>query len=106
MSGSLTARRVKETREYLALSLAEAATAAGISEDHLRRIEGCEQMPDELSVQRLARIFGCVPAYLTNDPVEDETTVEVLARVTDGLTERDRLEARRFATYLRHAVDG
>ncbi len=104
MNHQLTAGRIHETREYLAITLADAAEAAGMGEEQLRQIEQGERTLDELSVQRLARALGCGPAYLTSEPAEDHETVEALARLTDGLTESDRLEARRFASYLRHAI--
>jgi transcriptional regulator with XRE-family HTH domain len=76
-----------------------------MEEEQLARIERDEQAPDELTVQRLARSFGCTPAYLTADPAENPETVAVLARLSGALTESDRHEASRFATYLRHAVE-
>ena len=105
MNQQLTASRIRETREYLAITLEDAAAAAGIEYAQLRAIEQGEHVVDELSIQRLARAFGCVTAYLTSEPRKDEQTVQVLARLTDRLTEPDRLEALRFMSYLRHAVE-
>lgn len=104
MSEELTARRVRETREYLALSVKDAAARSATEEALLRRIERGEQPLDELTAVRLARTFGCTPAYLREDPPQ-ATAVGVLGRLAETLTPADRQAAIRFATYLRFATD-
>jgi transcriptional regulator with XRE-family HTH domain len=101
----LTSTRIRETRAYLAITLEDAAAAASIRQEQLQQIEQGQRTVDDLTIQRLARAFGCVPAYLTSEPVQDEDTIAVLARLTGGLTGPDRLEALRFASYLRHATE-
>ena len=105
MNQQLTSRRIRETRAYLAITLEDAAAAADIQQEQLQLIEQGRRTVDDLTVQRLARAFGCVPAYLTSEPAEDKDTIAVLARLTGDLTGPDRAEALRFASYLRHATE-
>ena len=105
MNQQLTSRRIRETREYLAITLQDAAAAADIQQEQLQSIEEGRLTVDDLTVQRLARAFGCVPAYLTGEPAEDDDTIDVLARLTGDITGQDRLEALMFASYLRHATE-
>ncbi|MGA2163949.1 MAG: helix-turn-helix transcriptional regulator [Solirubrobacteraceae bacterium] len=101
----MPARRVRETREYLGIALSEVAATAGMEETRLREIETGERPLDELSIHRLARVFGCTPAYLCRDPEPAGDTAAAIARLTRGLTAHDHAEAVRFACYLRHTVE-
>jgi transcriptional regulator with XRE-family HTH domain len=95
--------RLREVREYLCLSTAEAATSAGMALEVLASIEDGRREPDELELQRLARTYEHPAAYF-----RDGSTAPVPAGLLRGPTElsdRDRRELTRFAAFLHDTSD-
>lgn len=98
--------RLADAREYLGVSSAEVQTETGILVDELSKIEANQRSVDDLELGRLERLYG-YPVGFFHHPREplDESTVLILARLTNGLTRHDRREAQRFAEYLRDASE-
>lgn len=95
--------RLVEVREYLCLTTAEAAAAAGLSFDALASIEDGGREPDELELQRLARSYDYPAAYFREGSTAPAPAC--LLRGPAELTERDRQEFTRFAAFLHDTSD-
>jgi transcriptional regulator with XRE-family HTH domain len=92
--------RVREVREYVCLSVAAAAEAAGLDPDVVAAIEAGTRQPEELELARLARAYGYPPAYFRNAESPGAPATGVPRLVAD-LTEHDRNELDRFTAFLR-----
>ena len=94
--------RLQEVREYLCLTLEEAATAASLEPGRLAAIEHGEIAPDDLELGRLARTYDHPPGYFRNGPTTGPTAATAgSARLITELTAHDRHELNRFNAFLR-----
>lgn len=101
------ARRLRETRAYLNFSQQYVSDQTGLARSAISEIENGRRRVDSLELKRLARLYGYPTAFFLGDdePVAEET-VTALARLVDDMSERDRQEVLRFASYLRYAGRG
>ena len=96
------AGRLREVRDYLCLTLEEAATAAGLEPARLAAIETGEIDPDELELGRLARAYDHPPGYFRTGPTTGPAAVSAGSpRLIAELTAHDRHELDRFTAFLR-----
>jgi transcriptional regulator with XRE-family HTH domain len=97
------ARRLRETRAYLNFSQQYVSEQTGLARSAISEIENAHRRVESLELKRLSRLYGYPTSYFLgdDDPVPEET-VKVLARLAGDMTEADRQEMLRFATYLRH----
>lgn len=100
----MIAARLREAREFMCLAPVEAATAAGIDSVDLTMLECGERPPNDLELQRLARVYGYTTSFFTAASVGADAD-RAIARLDGPLTHHDREEARRLAAYLRYAAD-
>lgn len=97
------ADRLKETREYLGLSQQFVAMETGIPRSAISDIERGQRRVEALELRRLARLYHRPVSYFVGgDDDAPNATVVALARAAEDLTEQDREEVLRFATFLRH----
>ena len=98
------ARRLKEARSYLNLSQQYVSEQTGLARSAISEIENGHRRVDSLELKRLARVYGCSTSFFLGDdkPTEDESVI-ALARLAGEMSEADRQEVLRFATYLRHS---
>jgi transcriptional regulator with XRE-family HTH domain len=97
------AARLKEVREYLNLSQQFVAEQTGISRSAISDIERGVRKVDSLELRRFARLYRYPVTYFLEGEQEPATdgTLNALARAAKDLTEQDRQEVVRFATFLR-----
>jgi transcriptional regulator with XRE-family HTH domain len=93
--------RLREVREYLCLSVADGAAAAGLDDDELVAIESDALLPDELALHRLAHAYGHPPAYFRQPRPDPAPSGAGVTRLLGDLTEADRAELDRFTEFLR-----
>lgn len=101
--------RLKEAREYLALSQDEVAKGLGVPRTAISMIESGQRRIDALELKRLAEIYRRPVSYFTGEepmkaPMPKD--IEHLARAASGLSEQDREELARFADYLKARATG
>jgi transcriptional regulator with XRE-family HTH domain len=98
------AARLKEVREYLNLSQQFVAEQTGVSRSAISDIERGVRKVDSLELRRFARLYRYPVTYFLEGEKEPATdaTLNALARAAEDLTEQDRQEVVRFATFLRH----
>jgi transcriptional regulator with XRE-family HTH domain len=98
------AQRLKETRSYLNLSQQYVSEQTGLPRSAISEIENGRRRVDSLELKRLARVYGYPTSFFLGDeePADDESVI-ALARLAGEMSESDRQEILRFATYLRHA---
>jgi transcriptional regulator with XRE-family HTH domain len=96
------ASRLKEMREYLALSQEEVAQMMGISRSAISLIESGERRVEAMELKRFAQIYQCPLEQLTGASREAEGSREIafLARAAAKLSPKDREELMRFAQFL------
>jgi transcriptional regulator with XRE-family HTH domain len=103
---STIAQRLRATREYVGMELAEAAGAAGVTECELAALEAGSRVPHDLELERLADAYGYRRGYLARPLAPlDEGAVAVVARLGERLSDCDRHEVMLFAAYLRDTGD-
>ncbi|MGE5501923.1 MAG: helix-turn-helix domain-containing protein [Ignavibacteriales bacterium] len=96
--------KLREAREYLALSQDEVGKTLGLPRTAISMIESGQRRVDALELKRLAEVYRKPVSHFTGD---DPTSaplpkdVEHLARAASGLSEQDREELARFADYLK-----
>ncbi len=96
--------RLREAREYLALSQGEVAKYLGIPRTALSHIESGQRRLDALELKKAAYLYKRPVAYFTGEAEADASLpddIAHLARAAAGFSERDRQELSRFADYLR-----
>jgi transcriptional regulator with XRE-family HTH domain len=97
------AERLREAREYLALSQDEVARAIGISRAAISLIESGQRRVEALELKKLASVYQRSVGSLTgedNSHTDLPADVQHLARAAKGLSSRDREELVRFAEFL------
>ena len=96
--------RLREAREYLALSQDEVAQALNIPRSAISLIETGRRRVDALEIKKLAHLYQRSVDYFTNGEKERPTlptAVRHLARTASSLSERDHEELLRFAEFLK-----
>lgn len=96
-------RRLKETREYLALSQDEVSKALDIPRTAISLLESGERKVDAIELGKLASIYQQpVDYFLSGKTSATETPKDValLARAASKMTREDRDELLRFAQFL------
>ena len=96
--------RLRQAREYLALSQDEVSRVVGIPRAAISLIESGQRRVEALELRKLAEVYQRSLSYfageapgITDLPAE----VEHLARAVSTLSSRDREELVRFAEFLR-----
>ena len=100
--------RLREAREYLALSQQDVTASTGIPRSAISDIERGQRKVDSLELRKLAKVYRRpVSTLIGEDVVTDNSGVSnvggvtALARAVQGLTETDQAEVVRFAEFLR-----
>lgn len=98
----LLASRLKEMREYLALSQEEVAKILNVPRTAISLIESGERKVEAVELKRFAELYQCPIDHLTGPHTVDPTSREIafLARAASKLTPQDREELLRFAQFL------
>lgn len=99
------ARRLRETREYLNLSQQFVAAETGLARSAISDIERGVRRVDSLELKRLSDLYRYPLTYFLGQDGEttnSDDTLRALARAAGDLTDNDRAEVLRFATFLRH----
>jgi transcriptional regulator with XRE-family HTH domain len=103
------AKRLRETREYLNLSQQFVAEQTGLPRSAISDIERGIRKVDSLELQRFSHLYRYPVSYFlgADDEIAGaDATIQALARAAGELTEEDRAEVLRFATFLRHYASG
>jgi transcriptional regulator with XRE-family HTH domain len=106
--GKALADRLRDTREYLGLSQQFVAEQTGIPRSAISDIERAVRRVESLELKRFSKLYRYPVDYFLGDAVAEEAdagTLNALTRVTGELTEEDRDQVLRFATFLRHYRD-
>jgi transcriptional regulator with XRE-family HTH domain len=98
------ARRLREVREYLNLSQQFVADQTSIPRSAVSDIERGVRKVDSLELQRLSQLYRYPVSHFLGDDetASSDATLSALARAAGELTDSDRAEVLRFATFLRH----
>jgi transcriptional regulator with XRE-family HTH domain len=99
------AERLRDTREYLGLSQQFVAAQTGISRSAISDIERGVRRVESLELKRFSKVYRYPVGYFLGEDVTEEAdagTLNALTRVTGELTDDDREQVLRFATFLRH----
>jgi len=94
--------KLKQAREYLALSQEEVSKAVGIPRAAISLIESGQRRVEALELRKFADIYERPVSYFTGEqkaPLVPQE-VEYLARAAASLSPRDQEELRRFAEFL------
>ena len=97
------ASRLREMREYLALSQEEVSQLLQIPRSAISLIENGDRGVEAVELKRFAEIYKCSIDYLTGVSDTDKTVqleIEHLARAASKLSAKDREELLRFAKFL------
>lgn len=95
--------RLRDLREYLGLSQALVAERTGLPRSAISDIERGLRKVDSLELKRLANVYGVSASSLLDGeeaPTTERDAVSTLLRIAGKLTERDREELLRFASFL------
>lgn len=96
------AARLREAREYLALSQDDVATALGLPRPSVTNMEAGTRKVDALELEQLAKLYGRPVSYfLEGASAETEKRVAFVARKLSGLSDKDLQEVERFAEFLK-----
>jgi len=99
--------RLREAREYVALSQEEVADFLGISRSAVSLAESGKRKVDAIELTKLAKIYQTSVADLTGESSgATPPMVEHLAREAKGLKEKDQEELLQFAKFLKSRADG
>ena len=96
--------RLREVREYLGFSRDEVAAQLAVAPAELARMEADQRRIDPARLQQLAALYQHPVSCFTGawpDRPDLPDALERSMRAAAGLSERDREELVRFATYLR-----
>jgi transcriptional regulator with XRE-family HTH domain len=99
----ILATRLKEAREYLALSQDEVAKWLNLPRSAISLIETGQRKVDAIELKKLAEIYQRPIGYFTGEegaPAPLPEAVQHLARAAAKLTDQDRKELLRFAQFL------
>ena len=100
---AMLASRLKEMREYLALSQEEVAQMVGIPRSAISLIESGERKVEAVELKRFAQIYQCPLEHLTGASSKGDATdreIAFLSRAAAKLSPKDREELLRFAKFL------
>lgn len=102
------AQRLREAREYVALSQEDVAQALGISRPAITNIESGNRRVEAVELDKLATLYRQSVTFLLSG--EDAVgavpaQVQFLARAVKGLSSKDMEEVARFASFLKRSSD-
>jgi transcriptional regulator with XRE-family HTH domain len=94
--------RLKEAREYVALSQDEVAKVLDIPRSAVSLMEAGQRRVDSLELKKLCEIYQRPISFFTGAGEEsaEPEIVQHLARTANKLSDRDRAELLRFAQFL------
>lgn len=92
--------RLRQAREYLALSQQFASDKTGIARSAISDIERGQRKVDSLELKKFSKLYGYPVSYFLGEQ-DVEADVHAWARAMTDLTEGDRDEVLRFAQFLR-----
>lgn len=95
--------RLKEAREYLALSQDEVSRVLNLPRSAISLIETGQRRVDALELKKFAELYQRSVSYFTGNKESSQLRpkeVEFLARAASKLSDRDREELLRFAEFL------
>lgn len=101
--------KLRQAREYLALSQDEVAKAVSIPRAAISLIESGQRRVDALELKKFAAVYQRSISYFTDEekPHSDlPEEVEYLARAVANLSSKDREELARFAEFLQSRAVG
>lgn len=100
------AARLRETRAYLNLSQQFVSEQTGIPRSAISDIERGMRKVGSLELSKFSRLYRFPVSYFLGETVAgspgDDATIHALARAASDLTEEDKHEVLRFATFLRN----
>jgi len=94
------AARLREVRDYLALSQQYVASATGISRAAISEIERGNRKVDSLELRKLARLYQHPVSYFLAEEDQSSGVAPALGRILTDLTSLDHDEVLRFAQFL------
>lgn len=107
--------RLRDAREYLALSQQDVTACTGIPRSAISDIERGQRKVDSLELRKLAKVYRRPVSTLLGEDEDlaasggrgrSSGDVAALARAVQGLTETDQAEVVRFAEFLRFQTRG
>lgn len=102
------ANRLREAREFANLSQGFVAEQTGLSRSAISEIERGQRKVESLELKRLAAVYRMPIEYFLESSDDEtagaapDTTVQALARATQGMTAENRREVLRFALFLQN----
>ncbi|MCP1612135.1 transcriptional regulator with XRE-family HTH domain [Azospirillum lipoferum] len=96
-------QKLKDAREYLALSQDEVAKLLHLPRSAISLIEAGQRKIDAFELKKLSEIYQIPISKLTGDESEsgvESVSIKHLARTASKLSDRDREELLRFAQFL------
>lgn len=97
------ARRLKEAREYLGLSQEAVGHSLDIPRASVSAIESGKRKVSSSELRRLAELYRVSVAELLGERDEPDPVRKALYRATQDLSDEDRQQVLRFASFLRNA---
>ncbi|HFR4149054.1 TPA: helix-turn-helix transcriptional regulator [Bacillus cereus] len=92
--------RLKDTREYLGLTIELVSNLLQISTEKLLKIENGQDAPDKDELNKLSKLYKHPESYFFEGEYEQNGEVGLLARTVDDLSEKDREHILRFSNIL------
>ena len=105
---AVLAARLKEMREYLALSQEEVSQMLKIPRSAISLIENGERRVEAVELKRFAEVYQCPVDHFTGVSGKGDATspdIAFLARAAAKLSPEDREELLRFAQFLEGKKD-
>lgn len=95
------AERIREEREWLRYTRAQAAQAINVPEAVIEDFETGARTPSDSDLDRLSRLFGLAPGRLLGEPLAEDPRAAILCGRNP--TDADRHQVHRFAEFLKYA---
>ncbi|MCT1538518.1 MULTISPECIES: helix-turn-helix domain-containing protein [Lysinibacillus] len=92
--------RLKDAREYLGLTIEIVSNFLDISIEKLMSIENGQERPDIDEIHMLSKLYKHPESYFLEGVYSENEDVELLARASDDLSEKDRESILRFSKIL------
>lgn len=95
-------RRLREAREYVRVTQEEASMALEVRRSAISEMEAGKRNVSALEMKRLAELYQRPSSWFTDEkPLQEDESIEFLARTVDGLSINDRSELANFAEFLK-----
>ncbi|MCA4158022.1 helix-turn-helix domain-containing protein [Priestia megaterium] len=92
--------RLKDTREYLGLTIESVSNSLQISIENLLKVENGQKVPSKDELQKLSKLYKHPVSYFLKGEYEQNAEVGLLARTVADLSEKDRDHILRFSNIL------